>query len=102
MGDKIVPSIDIADIDMTKCWFNPGCAMSIYKSYLICAEDFIPRRLHRDMLIKPMLSLLQKNCGEIKHHDVCCHHNPSLSACATIINNWGDYARRFHSEYSGL
>lgn len=31
MSDKIIPGIDIADIDMAKCWFNPGCAMSIYK-----------------------------------------------------------------------
>lgn len=86
MGDKIVPSIDIADIDMTKCWFNPGCAMSIYKSYLI----------------EPMLSLLQKNCGEIKYHDVCCHHNPGLPVGATIINNCAGCDRRFRSEYRGL
>lgn len=34
MSSKILPSIDIVDIDMTKCWFNPGCAMSSYKPYL--------------------------------------------------------------------
>lgn len=27
-----------------------------------------------------MLSLLQKNYGEIKYHDVCCHHYHSMIA----------------------
>ena len=86
MSDKIISSIDIDDIDMAKCWFNPGCAMSIYKPYLI----------------EPMLFLLQENFGEIKYHDVCCHHNPGLPAGATIINNCAGCDRRFRSEYKGL
>lgn len=86
MSGRITSSIDIADIDMTKCWFNPGCAASIYKPYLI----------------EPMLFLLQKNLGEIKYHDVCCHHNPDLPAGATIINNCAGCDRRFRSEYQGL
>lgn len=86
MRNKRLPSIDIADIDMTKCWFNPGCAMSIYKPYLIA----------------PMLSLLRENFGDIKYHDVCCRHNPGLPAGATIINNCAGCDRRFRSEYEGL
>ncbi|MDD3142343.1 MAG: (Fe-S)-binding protein [Lachnospiraceae bacterium] len=86
MNEKILPGIDIAGIDMANCWFNPGCAMSIYKPYLI----------------EPMLSLLQKNFGGIKYHDVCCHHNPNLPVGATIINNCAGCDRRFRSEYEGV
>lgn len=86
MSGRIIPSIRIADIDMEKCWFNPGCAMSIYEPYLI----------------GPMLSLLQEHFGGIKYHDVCCHHDPDLPAGATIINNCAGCDRRFRSEYEGL
>lgn len=86
MSGKIIPSIKMAEIDLSKCWFNPGCAMSIYKPYLIA----------------PMLLLLQERFGEIKLHDVCCHHNPNLPVGATIINNCAGCDRRFRSEYAGL
>ena len=35
MSGKIIPSIGIGDIEPGKCWFNPGCAMSVYKPHLI-------------------------------------------------------------------
>ena len=31
MGGIRIPSIKISDIDMRKCYFNPGCALCIYK-----------------------------------------------------------------------
>lgn len=86
MNGRIIPSINMADIDMAKCWFNPGCAMSIYKPHLI----------------EPMLSLLQEHFGGIKHHNVCCRHEPNLPVGATIINNCAGCDRRFRSEYKGL
>ena len=48
MNGKIIPGIDIKDINWEKCWFNPGCAMSIYKPELI----------------EPMLTLLRKTFGD--------------------------------------
>lgn len=86
MIQNIIPSIDINSIDFEKCWFNPGCAMSIYKPNLV----------------GPMLSLLQKHFGNIKYHDVCCHHNPGLPEGSVIINNCAGCDRRFRSEYPGI
>ena len=62
MSGEMIPSIHIRDIDWEKCWFNPGCAMSIYKPELI----------------EPMLTLLREHFGAVKYHDVCCRHDPGL------------------------
>lgn len=86
MGGTILPSIDLTRIEKGNCWFNPGCAMSIYRSELI----------------EPMLALLQEHFGAVKHHTVCCHHDPGLPAGATIINNCAGCDRRFRSEYPGI
>ena len=59
-----MPSIAIESIDMDKCYFNPGCAMSLYKPEL------------PDM----MLGLLREHFGSVKMHRVCCHHDPGLPA----------------------
>ncbi len=86
MNGKIIPGIDIKDINWEKCWFNPGCAMSIYKPELI----------------EPMLTLLRKTFGDVKYHSICCRHNPCLPEGATIINNCAGCDRRFRSEYPGI
>ena len=31
MSGVIIPSIEISGINMEKCYFNPGCALSVYK-----------------------------------------------------------------------
>ena len=86
MSGEVIPSIHIRDIDWEKCWFNPGCAMSIYKPELI----------------EPMLALLREHFGVVKYHDVCCRHDPGLPEGAVIINNCAGCDRRFRSEYPGI
>lgn len=86
MEEKIIPSMDRNEIDMEKCWFNPGCAMSLYKPELV----------------GKMLELLRECLGDVKYHDVCCHHDPGLPEGATIINNCAGCDRRFRSEYPGI
>lgn len=83
---KTIPSIPISSIDMNKCYFNPGCALSIYK---------------RDAEIK-ILNILHKHLGDIKLHNICCHHEPNLPQGATIINNCAGCDRRFRSLYEGI
>lgn len=86
MTHRILPSIDIESIDLEKCYFNPGCAVSIYKPEL-------PAQ---------MLALLHKSFGAVKPHAICCHHNPRLPEGATIINNCAGCDRRFRSAYKGI
>lgn len=86
MSGSIIPSIDMGDIAPDKCWFNPGCAMSVYKPHLV----------------QPMLDLLRRHLGEVKYHDVCCHHDPGLPEGAVIINNCAGCDRRFRSLYPGI
>lgn len=86
MINKVLPSIDIWKIDMEKCYFNPGCAVCIYKPEL-------PGR---------MLELLRRHFGDVKPHDICCHHDPRLPEGSTIINNCAGCDRRFRSEYKGI
>lgn len=83
---NILPSISIDGIDLQNCWFNPGCAMSIYKPGLI----------------RPMLELLQTHFGPVKLHDICCQHHPGLPEGAVVINNCAGCDRRFRSEYPGI
>lgn len=86
MSGTVIPSIDIKSIDRENCWFNPGCAMSIYKPELI----------------EPMLALLRENFGDVKLHSLCCQHDPKLPDGATIINNCAGCDRRFRSDYPGI
>lgn len=79
-------SIKTNEIDMNNCYFNPGCALSIYKPH---AEHVI-------------LELLNKHFGSVKMHNICCHHNPQLHKGATIINNCAGCDRRFRSLYEGI
>lgn len=86
MKGQILPSIDKEQIDWEKCWFNPGCAMNLYKPELA----------------GKMLGMLREHFGDVKYHDICCHYDPKLPEGATIINNCAGCDRRFRSEYPGI
>lgn len=86
MSGLRIPSIGISGIDMDKCFFNPGCALNLYKP----ASG------------AKILSLLNEFFGPVKPHDVCCHHDPRLPRGATIINNCAGCDRRFRSLYEGV
>lgn len=83
---NVLHSIRIDEIDLQNCWFNPGCAMSIYKPELI----------------RPMLKLLQTHFAPVKLHTLCCQHDPGLPPGAVIINNCAGCDRRFRWEYPGI
>ncbi len=85
-NEAFLPSIKLTDIDMTKCFFNPGCALSIYK----------PDAEHK------ILQILNEYFGTVSLHNVCCHHDPGLEKGATIINNCSGCDRRFRSLYEGI
>lgn len=79
-------SISVDEIDMRKCYFNPGCALSLYK-------PDIPEK---------MLALLLTYFGDVKLHSICCRHDPHLEIGSTIINNCAGCDRRFRSLYDGV
>lgn len=86
MLDNLIPSIEIKDINMENCYFNPGCAINLYKPDL-------PEMMQK---------LLCEHFGNIKPHNLCCHHNPNLPTGSTIINNCAGCDRRFRSQYEGI
>lgn len=71
---------------MTKTYFNPGCALSIYK----------PEMENR------ILKFLNTYYGEVSLHKICCHHDPKLEAGSLIINVCAGCDRRFRSLYEGI
>lgn len=79
-------SISVGDIDFGKCYFNPGCALSLYK-------PDVAEKMH---------SLLLNHFGDVKLHTTCCRHDPKLPAGSTIINNCAGCDRRFRSLYHGI
>lgn len=79
-------SINISDINIEKCYFNPGCALSLYK----------PESENK------VLEILHKHFGEVQLHKICCHHDPKLPSGSTIINNCAGCDRRFRSMYEGV
>ena len=81
-----LPSIDIAAIDMQKCYLNAGCALSI----------------HSPDTVQKLLGLLQAHFGPVKLHTTCCRHEPNLPAGSTIINCCAGCDRRFRSLYAGV
>ncbi len=81
-----LPSIRLSEIDRQKCYFNPGCALSLYK----------PESGRK------MLALLNEHFGPVAPHGLCCHHDPGLPQGATIINNCAGCDRRFRSLYPGI
>lgn len=86
MAQTYLASISFSQIDMDNCWFNPGCALSIYKP---------------DAAQK-ILKILNEHFGTVKLHSLCCHHDPQLPKGATIINNCAGCDRRFRSLYEGV
>ena len=81
-----IPSIALEDIDPDKCYFNPGCAMSLYKPEAV----------------EEILHLLNRRFLPTKLHTTCCRHDPELPAGSTIINNCAGCDRRFRSLYEGV
>lgn len=71
---------------MTKIYFNPGCALSIYKPE-------IENRL---------LKFLNEAYGEVTLHKICCRHDPQLEVGSLIINVCAGCDRRFRSLYEGI
>ncbi len=71
---------------MTKTYFNPGCALSIYKPEI---ENKI-------------LKFLSENYGEVTLHKICCRHDPQLESGSLIINVCAGCDRRFRSLYQGI
>lgn len=71
---------------MKKIYFNPGCALSIYKP---------------DMENK-ILGFLNKNYGTVTMHKICCRHDPQLETGSLIINVCAGCDRRFSSLYEGI
>jgi hypothetical protein len=86
MSGLRIPSIALSEIDRENCWFNPGCALSIYK----------PESAQK------LLDMLNAHFGHVKLHSLCCHHDPQLSPGATIINNCAGCDRRFRPLYEGI
>lgn len=79
-------SIDINEIDPEHLYFNPGCAMSIYK----------PKLPHI------ISNILKDRFEHIQMHSVCCRHNPQIPQGSIIINNCAGCDRRFRSLYEGI
>ena len=71
---------------MGKTYFNPGCALSIYKP---------------DME-KKALEYLNKYYGEVELHKICCRHDPNVDEGSLIINICAGCDRRFRSLYEGI
>lgn len=71
---------------MTKTYFNPGCALSIYKP---------------EIEIK-ILKFLDDNYGDVDLHKICCRHEPKLDEGSLIINVCAGCDRRFRSLYKGI
>ena len=70
-GRSFIQSIRLEDIDPEKCYFNPGCAMSLYKPEAV----------------EKILYLLNRRFLPTKLHATCCRHDPNLPQGSTIINN---------------
>ena len=71
---------------MTRYYFNPGCALSIYKPYM---EGRI-------------LRFLNGGFGEVRMHNICCRHEPKVAQGSVIINVCAGCDRRFRSLYEGV
>lgn len=66
-------------------YFNPGCALSIYKPEL---EEKV-------------FEYLKANYSDIQLHKICCRHHPRLGI-GTIINVCAGCDRRFSTLYEGV
>lgn len=71
---------------MDKVYFNPGCALSLYR------PDMEQR----------ILAHLNTVYRDVALHKVCCRHDPGLAAGSVIINVCAGCDRRFRSLYPGI
>ena len=69
-----------------KTYFNPGCALSIYK----------PEMENK------LLGFLNQNYTTTAIHNICCKHAPKVEQGAVIINVCAGCDRRFRSLYEGV
>jgi len=72
---------------MQKIYFNPGCALSIYK------PDMEQKILH-------YLNMYYDNNVEV--HKICCRFEPKLDRGSAIVNVCAGCDRRFRSLYEGI
>ena len=86
MNLKKIESVSLSDINYEQIYFNPGCALSIYKP---------------DAELK-LLAILQQYFPKMQMHNICCHHDPNLPKGSTIVNNCAGCDRRFRSLYEGV
>ena len=70
----------------TKIYFNPGCALSMYKPE---SENKI-------------LHFLNETYGATALHKICCRHAPQLETDSLIVNVCAGCDRRFSSLYEGI
>lgn len=71
---------------MSKRYFNPGCALSLYK----------PETEQR------VLRFLDRHLEDVTLHKICCRHDPQVEPGAVIINVCAGCDRRFRSLYEGV
>ncbi|NDV22918.1 (Fe-S)-binding protein [Desulfovibrio sp. JC022] len=69
-----------------KIYFNPGCALSIYKPEMEVA----------------ILDFLNRNYKQTLLHKICCRHEPQLDGGSVIINVCAGCDKRFSSLYEGI
>ena len=72
--------------DNNHLFFNPGCALSIYK----------PEKERQ------ILQYLNENYPCVGLHKICCRHEPKLPSGSTIINVCAGCDRRFGTLYEGI
>ena len=71
---------------MQKMYFNPGCALSIYKP---------------EMEQRILQYICEAYCA-VELHKICCRHEPRIEAGSTIINICAGCDRRFGTLYEGI
>ena len=71
---------------MQKIYFNPGCALMLYKE---------------DLALK-VFAFLKSQDSSIQWHSICCHHNPQVENDSLIINICAGCDRRFSKLYEGV
>ena len=69
-----------------KTYYNPGCALLIYKE---------------DLALK-VLEYLKTKDPKIELHTTCCHHNPSVENGSLIINTCAGCDKRFADLYDNI
>ena len=70
---------------MEKVYFNPGCALCIYKPEMEQRILFYLDKLYN-----------------VEPHKICCRHDPKLEKGSVVINVCAGCDRRFRSLYDGV